>query len=119
MIDVGVDAAVGREPEQVDVPASRARASNAPSSASFSKNDAVLDRRVDAHEVLVDDAARPDGQVADLGVPHLAGGRPDGLARGLERRMREAGPELVEDRRVRRARPRSRAPAARSPSRRG
>ena len=36
----------------------------------------------------------------DLGVPHLAGGQADGLARCGERRVREQAPEGVEDRRL-------------------
>ena len=37
---------------------------------------AVLDRVVDAHQVLVEHAAGADRQMADLGVAHLPGGRP-------------------------------------------
>ena len=39
---------------------------------------AVLDREVDARELLVDDAAGPDVEVPDLGVAHLALGQADG-----------------------------------------
>ncbi len=53
---------------------------------------AVLNRRVDAHEVLQKDTARADRQMADLGVAHLAVREADGGARGLELRMREVAP---------------------------
>src|SRR5918996_12229 len=59
-----------------------------------------LDRAVDAHQVLEDDASRPDRQVADLGVPHLARRQADVLAGGAQRRVRVASPERVEDRGV-------------------
>ncbi len=62
---------------------------------------AVLHRRVDAGEVLRDDRARAEVEVADLGVAHLARGQADGLALGGQRRVRVALPELVEHRRVR------------------
>ena len=35
----------------------------------------VLDRAVDADEILVDDPPRAEVRVSDLGVPHLAGGQ--------------------------------------------
>ena len=76
VVDVRVDAAVGDEPEQVDVPAALLRARNAPAKRRVLEEVAALDRLVDPHEILVDHPARADGQVADLGVPHLPGGRP-------------------------------------------
>jgi hypothetical protein len=39
----------------------------------------VLDRLVHAHEVLEEDAARTDREMADLRVPHLSVRQPDGL----------------------------------------
>ena len=74
--------------------------SKAPRSAGFSKNEPSSIALVHAHQVLVEDAARPDRQVADLGVPHLAGRQADRLAGGLQLRVRVLGPEPVEDRRV-------------------
>jgi hypothetical protein len=38
--------------------------------------------------------------MADLGVPHLAGRQPDGLAGRLQRRVRVLGPKAVEDGRL-------------------
>src|SRR3954470_5317976 len=62
---------------------------------------AVGDRLVDTHQVLVEPPARADRQVADLGVPHLPGREPGGLARRLDRRVRVLGPETVEHGRLR------------------
>jgi hypothetical protein len=56
---------------------------------------------VDARQVLLDDGAGAEVQVADLAVAHLALGQPDGGAAGLELRVRVARPEVVEDRRAR------------------
>src|SRR5581483_5017559 len=70
---------------------------------------AALDRLVHAHEILEEDAPRPDGEVPDLGVPHLSRRQPDRLARRLQRRVRELAPEPVERRR---ARERDRVPRA-------
>src|SRR5229473_2043403 len=63
---------------------------------------AVLQRLVDPGQVLVDDAARADVEVADLGIPLLAFGQPDRLAGSRERRMRPPPPQGVPIRRLRR-----------------
>jgi hypothetical protein len=60
----------------------------------------VLDRLVHAHQVLEEHAAGADRQVPDLGVAHLARGKADRLAGGLQGRVRVLGPELVEDGRL-------------------
>ncbi len=62
---------------------------------------AVLDRLADPGQILVEAAAGADRQVPDLRVAHLAGGQPDGLSRGNERRVRVGRPEPVEYGRVR------------------
>ena len=77
---------------------------------------AVPDRDVHAHQVLEEDAPGADRQVPDLGVPHLPGRQPDGLARGRELRVREALQERVEDGRVGELDRVSRAAAARAPA---
>src|SRR5688572_9682804 len=59
---------------------------------------AALDRAVDAHQVLEDDAACPDGEVADLGVPHLPRWEPNGFSGGAQCRVRIPPPEVVENR---------------------
>src|SRR3954471_3699009 len=61
---------------------------------------AVLNRLVHAHEVLEEDAPRPNRQVADLRVAHLTGWQADGLAGRHERRVGIGPPEPVEVRRV-------------------
>ena len=92
-------------------PRSRARR-NAPTSASFVEERPVLDRPRHADEVLVEDPARADRQVPDLRVAHLPVGQPDRGTGGVELRVRVARDEVVEHRRVPRAR-------RRCPARRG
>ena len=85
-------------------------------STSFSRQRPVLDRLVDAGEVLRDDRARAEVEVPDLGVAHLALGQPDALAHRDQLRVRLGVPQLVEHRRVgerhRVARPVGREPPA-------
>ena len=58
----------------------------------------VLDGGDDAREVMVDDAARAHGEVADLRVSGLAPGQPHGDPRGLERGEGVAAFKAVERR---------------------
>ncbi len=62
---------------------------------------AVLHGCVDAREVLADDGARPEVQVADLRVAHLPLGQPDRRPARRQLRVRVARPEVVEDRGLR------------------
>src|SRR5919106_3740277 len=100
MVDVGVDAAVGDEPEQVHVPAAFARTAKGAHESLVLEEGSGLDRAVDAHQVLEDDTSRPDRQVADLRVAHLARREADVLTGGAQDGVRVAGPERVEDRGV-------------------
>src|SRR5262249_56028848 len=61
----------------------------------------VLDRLVDAHQVLVEPAPGADREVSHLAVSHLTRRQPRRLAGGLDRRVREVPPEPVEHRRLR------------------
>src|SRR5439155_15825460 len=97
MVDVRMDAALRDEAEQVDAPPALEPAAQH----GVVEQRPVGNRAVDAREVLVEATPGADRQVTDLGVPHLAGGQADRLARGVEGRMRELPPEAVEDRRVR------------------
>ena len=116
VVDVRVDAAVRDEPEQVDVRAALLRPLERADKRGVLEERAVRDRTVHPLEVLVEDSARADRQVTDLGVAHLAGRQPDRLSGSLERRVRVAGPERVEHRRLgeldRIPRPRRRAAPA-------
>src|SRR5262249_10847357 len=96
VVDVGVDAAVRDETEQVNPPAALEGAAEH----WVLEQGAVGDRAVDALEVLVQAAAGADRQVADLGVPHLAGRQADRLAGRVESRVWIRPPEPAEDRRV-------------------
>src|SRR5690606_17886692 len=62
---------------------------------------AVGDVLVDAGKALVNDAARAQVHVADLGVAHLAFRQADLQAGGVDQGVRAGGPETVPDRRVR------------------
>ena len=61
----------------------------------------VLDGAGHADEVLVQDPPRPDREVSDLRVPHLAVRQPDRGTGCDELRRRIAGDEVVEDGRPR------------------
>ena len=89
------------EPEEVDVAAPLAGAVERPPEGGVVGEAPVGDRLVDADEVLVENAARADRQVADLGVAHLPGREAYCLAGSLERGVWVLGPEAVEDGRVR------------------
>ncbi len=93
VLDVRVDAAVGDESEQVHVPTALERRAEDRALV----EGPVLDRLVHPHQVLVEDPARTDRQVAHLGVAHLARGQADGLAGRLQRGVRVLGPQPVED----------------------
>ena len=82
----GVDAAVGDEADQVQAPArARRAASQAATQRLVLEEGAVGDRVVDPRQVLLDDRAGAEVEVADLGVAHLPVGQPDVAARGRER----------------------------------
>ena len=91
-----VDAARRDEPEQVQALAAAGLAQ-----CLVLEERAVLDRFADAQQVLPDDRARAEVEVADLGVAHLAFGQPDGGPPGGQGGVGIAPPEVVEDRRVR------------------
>jgi len=59
---------------------------------------AVLDRLVDASQVLVDDAAGPQVHVSHFRIAHLSFRQADGLARGSDQRVGAALPEGIPDR---------------------
>src|SRR6185369_11991607 len=60
----------------------------------------ALERFRNADDVLIDDPSRPDVQMSDLGVPHLAGRKSDRESRGFERGPRRVLPQIVKSRRV-------------------
>ena len=76
VVDVRVDTAVGDEAEQVHLVA----ALECRDERRILEEGAILDRLVHAHQVLVEDAAGTDRQVADLGVAHLPRRQADRLA---------------------------------------
>jgi len=60
----------------------------------------ALDRPVHAHEILGEDAAGADREMAHFGVAHLALRQADSPTRCDESRVRIVAPEAVEDRRL-------------------
>ena len=100
VVEVRVDASLGDEAEQVNVPSTLPCPCESADERGVVEEGAVPDREVDPHQVLEEHAAGADREVPHLGVPHLAGGQADGLARGGERRVWEQAPEGVEDRRL-------------------
>jgi hypothetical protein len=56
---------------------------------------AILDREVDAGQILVDDPAGADVEVTDLRVALLALRQADGLTRRMQDRVRPARPQRV------------------------
>ena len=101
MFDVRVDTAVGDEPEEVHISAALLRPLEGAVERRVLEERAVADRDVHALEILEEDPARADREMADLGVAHLALRQPDRLSRGLQRRVRKLAPEPIEDRRPR------------------
>ena len=101
VLPAGVDAAVGDQAEQVQAPARAAAGALAGGEQRLVLEEAAVgDRVVDPGQVLLDDRAGAEVEVADLGVAHLAVGQADVAALGRELRVRVALPELVEDRRL-------------------
>ncbi len=88
VLPAGVHAAVGDEAEQVQAPA---RAVAGPLAGGEQRlvleEAAVGDRVVDPGQVLLDDRAGAEVEVADLGVAHLAVGQADVAALGGELRV--------------------------------
>ena len=98
MIDVRVHTAARDETEQMDGTAALACATERTDQCRVREQRAVADRRVYPDQVLQEDAARADREMADLGVAHLALWQPDCSARRGDLRVRIALPEPVEDR---------------------
>ena len=119
MVDVGVNAAVRHEPEQVDVSPTFASATERGDERLVLGERAVLDGAVHPDEVLEEDPARADREVPDLGVAHLSRRKADRLAGRGERPVRVSLQERVEHGRVRELDGIPRVRAVRSPIRRG
>ncbi len=96
VVHARVHAAVRHQPEQVEA----VGVAGGPQRLVLEER-AVLDRLVDAEQVLLHDRARSQVEVAHLRVAHLALGEADRRAVGRERGVRMLLPELVEHRRVR------------------
>ena len=82
MSDMGVNSAVRDEPEKVEVSSPLAGPGERAAQRLVRVEGPVLDRAVDADEVLVDGPPGADRQVADLRVSHLARRKADVEAGG-------------------------------------
>jgi hypothetical protein len=94
-----VNAAVGDEPEEVHVAAAAPGTLERADERRVLGEGAVAHGEVHALQVLEQDSAGADRQVADLGVPHLSGREADGLTGCRQARVRVLAPQAVEDRR--------------------
>jgi hypothetical protein len=82
VFEVGVDAAVGDEADEVEAPA---RSGGDGFLENFIAGErAVADGKVDAGEFLIDDATGAEVEVANLGISHLSFGEADLKTAGLE-----------------------------------
>ena len=95
--EAGVHAAVGHQPDQVHALGAGERVHDRGVLAQHPVEHGV----VDAREVLADDGAGAEVEVADLGVAHLPLGQPHGAPGGRQRGVRVGVPQLVEHRRAR------------------
>ena len=82
MFKVGVDAAVGNEPDEMEALACGGR-DGLFENLVFGQG-AVADRKVDAGKFLIDDATGTEVEVSNLGIPHLSFRQANLEAAGLE-----------------------------------
>ena len=78
-------------PIRCSVPPPACAAAQAAQQLGVGEEAAVLDRRVDAGQVLVDDAAGAEVHVADFGIAHLPVRQADVAAFGMDQRVRALG----------------------------
>jgi hypothetical protein len=100
VIDVRVHAAVRDEAEEVNVSPALTRSLEGTTKCRVLEDRPVCNGHVHAHQILEEDAAGADREVADLRVPHLPLGQSDGGAGGCERGVGIGRPEPVEDGRI-------------------
>ena len=91
---MAVDAAVGHEPEQVQRVAAVCHRIHGGDEHRVLEEFTLPDASIDARQVLVHDAPRPQIHMPDLRVAHLARGQPHPLARRLEGGVRKFRDEL-------------------------
>src|ERR671919_2177880 len=101
MAHVGMHAAVGYHPEQVQGSVSIARLLDGIAEGVIIEETAVFNRGVDTHQVLAQNAAATQSHMSNLGVAHLTWGQPDRGSRSLQHRMRIAGEIIVQARGMR------------------
>ena len=96
MIEMGVDAAIGDESDEVEAFASGGR-DRLPEDLVFGEG-TVADGEVDASEFLIDDTAGTEVEVADLGISHLTLGEANLETAGLESAPRIIPVQTIMDR---------------------
>jgi hypothetical protein len=82
-----VNTAVGNKAEKVEAAATGARVLHGGDERWVGEEVSVLDHQIDARDVHVHDAASADVQVADFTVAHLAFGKSDERAAGVDQRV--------------------------------
>jgi hypothetical protein len=96
-----VHTAVGNQADEVQGVAAISAALEGVGQRGIRRKVAVVDRLVDARQILVDDPSGSHVRVADLGVAHLSGRQTDGFARSDEPRVRIARQQPIVDGRSR------------------
>src|SRR5688500_3287653 len=97
---VGVHPAGGDEAHEVERPALAHRGAGL-AQCGFVEEAAVIDRVVDADELLILDVAGTHREMPDLAVPHDSVRQTDSATAGLELRVRAASEERIKTRRLR------------------
>ena len=95
MLLVRVNAAVGDQAEEMQLPSALARALHGLHDGGILLELARGDQRVDARDVHLHNAARADVQVADFAVAHLPVGQADKMLRGADQRVGKLAQQLV------------------------
>ena len=92
---VGVDAAVGEQPEEMELTPAFLRPLHGLHQRRNQVKGVGGNQRVDAGDVHLHNAARADVQVAHFAVAHLAVGQPDKVVRRVNQRVGKLAEQLV------------------------
>ena len=97
---VAVDPARRQQPQHVQSAAGSLRRSAGRAQLGIGEETAVLDRRIDAGEILVDDAAGAEIHVPHFGIAHLPVRKADMAAFGMDQGVRTLRPQPAPVRKI-------------------
>ena len=97
---MAVDAAGGKEAEEMESAAALFCRLNRRSKGSVIKKGTIPNRPIDTGKLLIHHTPRADIRMPHLGVPHLPLGQPHRFSGANQRRQRIAGHEIVQNRRL-------------------